>query len=710
MEFFSYLEKEKGYDEDLKKCIFNIVRQLEDIKTSRSNPGVLLGKIQSGKTRGFLGVIARAFDVGYDIALVLTKGTKTLAKQTVSRINHDFNNFIEDDYISIYDIMELPEKLHKPELRRKIIIVAKKESNNLDRVIDFFNNPEYPDLKNKKILLIDDEADLASIRFVKSKKNDNANQTVQGKIAEKMDSLRDLVDKMRFLQVTATPYSLYLQPENYSNPFKFLPKKPAFTELLPIHSRYVGGDDYFGDFENNDPRKGLYVEVPAEEIEYLRHKEEINFLDQNVLEATGLESLKKAVSSFLIAVSIRRWQQKKSGDKQKKYAMIIHNDTQRKSHNKQWELVDLIRQSLENMVNNQDLSIRFLFDQYFPSIQKTVIDNSDECPSQDEVFILFSQLINNGEINVQKVNSDVELASILDPTTAELKLRTEANIFIGGSLLDRGITIPNLLAFYYGRNPKNMQADTVLQHSRMYGARDRSDLAVTRFYTSLAVFNRLKHIHQFDSALRKAFLNKDSESGVIFIQSDTSKGVVPCSPTKVSVSRVMTLNPGGYYLPSGFDLSGVANLKTTMGKISELLMPFHKENPSLNIMVDKIKAIEIIKLIKKTLQLSQDEDFYWDAMIGLIDYYCTSQEDSSVHVIVEVNRKITKDKSGDKSGKSIVGGRTIRSLLAEQRNLPAIVFLKQEGTKTNGWSEDTYFWWPILIAPTNSDPCVYSLP
>ena len=42
------------------------------------------------------------------------------------------------------------------------------------------------------------------------------------------------------------------------------------------------------------------------------------------------------------------------------------------------------------------------------------------------------------------------------------------NLFIGGQILDRGITINNLIGFYYGRNPKKFQQDTVLQHSRMY--------------------------------------------------------------------------------------------------------------------------------------------------------------------------------------------------------------------------------------------------
>jgi len=41
-------------------------------------------------------------------------------------------------------------------------------------------------------------------------------------------------------------------------------------------------------------------------------------------------------------------------------------------------------------------------------------------------------------------------------------------MFIGGQILDRGITIGNLIGFYYGRNPNRFQQDTVLQHSRMY--------------------------------------------------------------------------------------------------------------------------------------------------------------------------------------------------------------------------------------------------
>ena len=86
-------------------------------------------------------------------------------------------------------------------------------------------------------------------------------------------------------------------------------------------------------------------------------------------------------------------------------------------------------------------------------------------------------------------------------------------MFIGGQILDRGITINNLIAFYYGRNPNRFQQDTVLQHSRMYGARSTADLAVTRFYAPLHVHQLMRRIHEFDGALREAFRSGAHDRG-----------------------------------------------------------------------------------------------------------------------------------------------------------------------------------------------------
>lgn len=57
----------------------------------------------------------------------------------------------------------------------------------------------------------------------------------------------------------------------------------------------------------------------------------------------------------------------------------------------------------------------------------------------DEIRNIFNPKKNN--YHVQIVNSDEQVESLLDEETGELQLDTAANIFIGGNILDRGITI-----------------------------------------------------------------------------------------------------------------------------------------------------------------------------------------------------------------------------------------------------------------------------
>ena len=58
-----------------------------------------------------LGIIALALDKGYDISIILTKGTKVLTKQTYQRLDKVFEKFIENDHVGLYDIMNTPEEL-----------------------------------------------------------------------------------------------------------------------------------------------------------------------------------------------------------------------------------------------------------------------------------------------------------------------------------------------------------------------------------------------------------------------------------------------------------------------------------------------------------------------------------------------------------------------------------------------------------------------
>lgn len=705
MGFYSRLRERRGDDEALQTCIEQVVDQLEQADDPRK-PGMLLGKIQSGKTRAFLGIIARAFDRDFDIAIVLTKGTKTLAGQTVKRIGRDFKEFIDNDEVVLFDIMAAPDPLTKAELRRKIVIVAKKQVHNLTRIQALFDE-KYPVLKGRRILLVDDEADMASVRFAKKKGQDAVDQ---GAIANQMDALRKSLQKISFLQVTATPYALYLQPEDYeraSNATEiFYPKRPAFTELLPIHDAYVGGEAYFGGHGPDDPRHYLYVEVDDREHDALRSNDGRAIRKDRLWISDNVKILRRSLLTFLLAVATRRWQQQYQEQPQQKYAMIIHNDTQRAAHTWQWETVQKLVEVFEEAAQTNDQRFYDLFKEAYDDLARSVAADRGHFMPEEDAYTAVRNLVIDGELNVQRVNSDVQLEPLLDAETAELKLRTKANLFIGGSILDRGITVPNLISFYYGRNPARMQADTVLQHSRMYGARPQADLAVTRFYTSNDVFKRLVQIHSLETALREAFENGVHDGGVVFIQNDSKGGVIPCAPNKISVSDVVAVRPSEILLPTRFDTVSSSKLRPAIRAVDSRIPPACLDTKEFA-PVALQHAVELLMEIEPTLVPETGAGFDWEAMIGLLKYYA-SRVEGRVLLLAETGRRLSRRASGDRSGISILGTPELRSLVKNPtRTEPAVILLKQEGGADLEWKAGP-FWWPMLVSPPQANSCVFA--
>lgn len=707
--FYPRLRDEREDGDDLQHCIEKTTVQLETLPSSVDGPGMLLGKIQSGKTRGFLGIIARAFDKGYDVAVVLTKGTVTLSTQTVKRIGRDYKTFVNGDEVIVFDIMEMPERLTRSELRRKIVIVAKKQVKNLERVLKLFGE-RYPELRDRKVLLVDDEADMASVRFVKKKGSDDIEQ---GKIAQQMDDLRGMVKQISFLQVTATPYSLYLQPENYdghdSGNFIFRPKRPAFTELLPIHDHYVGGDDYFGEFGDDDPRSYLYVEVPLEEQDALRSNDGRAVRDDRLYTSENIKVLRRALATFVLAVAVRRRTQRLAEEPLRKYAMVIHNDTQKKAHEWQWDIVTRLIDAFHRSADDHDVRLRALYDDAYVDLHRSVLADGEEMPDADAGYELFREILRDEEVHPERVNSDVDLKPLLDPETAELKLRAACNVFIGGSILDRGITIPNLIAFYYGRNPKRMQADTVLQHSRMYGARDRRDLAVTRFYTSQAVYDRLKRIHEFEVALREAFEKGAHDRGVAFIRLDERRTVVPCGPSKVLLSNVVTVRPGGRLLPVGFQSRPKTTIERTIAGLDAMIKPEWRDR-DVPAKVSTSELHAIITEIEKTLDVD-GTDWDWKAFSATLDFFARMTppkvERDHAFVLALTDRDISRVRESGRfqNAPDTKQQRDIGEVYA--RKLPFLLLFRVNGEREKDWGGYP-FWWPVLIAPHEAAPVVYA--
>ena len=161
----SYQKANPSFSTDTFHSAEETVEELLKKATTSEHPGMLLGKVQSGKTRTFISILALAFDNGFDIAIVLSKNSRALIEQTAKRLNTEFAMFVDDGELEIYDIMHAPDSFGAFELDSKLIFVAKKQSDNLRRLTDLFKNSA--EMARKRALIIDDEADNASVGYTK---------------------------------------------------------------------------------------------------------------------------------------------------------------------------------------------------------------------------------------------------------------------------------------------------------------------------------------------------------------------------------------------------------------------------------------------------------------------------------------------------------------------------------------------------------------
>jgi hypothetical protein len=421
-------------------CVRETITALMSQPTDARRPGMLLGKIQSGKTRAFLGIIAAAFDSGFDVAFVLTKGTRTLAKQTVNRISKEFSVFRDAEQLAVYDIMTVPDLTDWEIEEQKLVFVAKKEANNMRRLVKLFSETHQA-LAGKRVLIIDDEADFASIRFTRRKDTD---EIEQGRIADRIDELRRELTNPAVLQVTATPYSLYLQPDEYEERaganFTFEPKRPAFTKLVPIHSGYVGGDHYFGDHKESEPEFYLWHKVDPDELSALRKEDRRRIKKEQILTAEKVQALRHALVTFVTAASVRRLQQRTVRDTPKRYAMIVHVETSRSAHSWQHTVGEII-EAMGAAAKAGAAIFGKLIDDALKDLRPSIEAEGLSIPDRSQIVAAVKEAFQKGAVVTEKVNSDNDVEALLDEN-AELRLRTPYNVFIGGQILDRGITVP----------------------------------------------------------------------------------------------------------------------------------------------------------------------------------------------------------------------------------------------------------------------------
>ncbi|MEI5876209.1 Z1 domain-containing protein [Bacillus paranthracis] len=709
--FYSRLTEKNNYSIETQQCIENTVNKLIENDTSVNRPGMLLGKIQSGKTRAFIGITALAFDNSYDVAIVLTKGTRALAQQTFERLKKEFEDFKDDDVLQIYDSMSIPDNLIAYELEQKLIFVVKKEANNLRRLHTAFFET-YPSLIGKRVLILDDEADFASIGFSKTKQEIYEINVIAGLI----DDLRKKLKCSDFLQVTATPYSLYLQPEDLKiedSIRTFKPIKPAFTELVPVPDAYIGGDYYFEESEDkNSVASHIYEQISTDELLVLKKQDRRRLKIEEVLTSKRVETLRHAIINFIVGGAIRRKQDMKKEVRQKKYSFIVHTEQAKAAHEWQEMLVVEIKNELKRIADEDPILLHDLIEESYKNLTKSITILECDTPDLEEVKYEVLVALKKDHLMITKVNSEKDVSQLLDDT-GQLKLRAPLNIFIGGQILDRGITIGNLIGFYYGRNPKTFQQDTVLQHSRMFGYRPLEDLAVTRFYTTSIIYDVMKKIHEFDSALRQAFENGGHDKGVVFIQKDPKNKIIPCSPNKILLSRTTALKPLKRLLPVGFQTGYKTYITKTVQEIDDTLERVDAFNGQPFLM-DLDVAVKLIDNIYNTFDENEGKQWDVESFISSMEYLAndtTSKHRGKVWCIVRTDRNISrvrKDGRFEDAPDTPTGAKSeLRIAKQVATDIPALILLRQEGKEENGW-RGCQFWWPVLVTPENTKTVIFT--
>lgn len=704
--FYDQLASKRGDPQELRDKVEEVLEKLGTEATSLKKPGILLGHVQSGKTRAYLGVMARAFDRGYDIAIILTKGTKSLAEQTMSRVKEDFGEFIAADQVEVFDILAVPE-LTPYELGHKLIFVVKKEDDNMRRLLEIFRT-RYPELRNRNVLIIDDEADLAS---VSGRRVNGIN--IAGTISRQIDDLRAIVANSAFLQVTATPYSLYLQPDEevaVNGTSLFKPKRPAFTVLLPTHGKYVGGEAYFE--KSSDPESPayyLFTEVPLPERDALKKEDRRRLQIDKILSERNVAVLRDAIVKFLVGGTVRRLQQRAAGQRPQKYSFLFHTEQQRASHEWQERVASAIRDALVDQARVDSPLFNELLRGAMDDLRRSIELEGLAVPSNEDVKKAVVEVLTTGQLMITKVNSDNDVKKLLDDG-GQLKLRTPFNMFIGGQILDRGITINNLIGFYYGRNPNRFQQDTVLQHSRMYGARPSADLTVTRFYAPLHVYQLMHRIHEFDGALREAFESGAHDRGVYFIRKDAAR-LVPCSPNKLLFSDVVSIRPGRRLVLSGFQTvgktAGKANLAALDAKVAGLTGG--SEEPKLISIEDATKLLELAYSNIEFPDEGAEDDR--QAHIVALEHLSRTASDpklrNKVWLLAATDRDVARYREEGRFSNAPDTKQQKDMAREKAGDIPVLMLLRQNGEESRGW-RGLPFWWPVILTSRTAPTVIFA--
>ena len=477
--------------------------------------GLVVGHVQAGKTENYIGVMCKAADAGYKIIIVLGGLLNSLRNQTQKRIDSDFLGFCtqkkRDIGVSTIDNLRRPislttavEDFRKTTadrvqmdlnaLSEPVVLILKKNVTTLRNLRDWLAASNKRGLSNYPMLLIDDEADHASINTNKADRDPT-------RINQGIRELLKMFPRNAYLGYTATPFAnIFIDPENEDEMrdgemYRDLFPRDFILSLDPP-SNYIGPSAVFDD----EPTVDILHEVDDnEDLLPIVH-------DKNFVPTELPPSLKKAIQCFMLIKTIREL----DGQKKKHHSMMINVS----------RFTD-VQEQLKIIVSHYLRDYQYAIKNFAglpvdDALRESTLLRELKQVWEDE-FADFNQgwskrrfLWSEVQHQLNASVSSIAVLSINNKSTDRLDYDDYPDgrsiIAVGGLGLSRGLTLEGLSVSYFLRN--SIMYDTLLQMGRWFGYRDGYKELCRVFMTAEAV-SWYSHISSAVEELREEFKEMD---------------------------------------------------------------------------------------------------------------------------------------------------------------------------------------------------------
>lgn len=485
------------------------------------------------------------------------------------------------------------------------IIVLKKNVRILRLWANVFASTGF--MKGNPLFIVDDEADAASL-------NTLINRGRQSSINKYLDSIKNGSSSSIYLQVTGTPQAILLQTMTSG-------WHPYFTYYFAPGNGYLGGDFFFP--KNKTAECISYIETIAKpERKVVLH----HLVVSGQVFVTG-----GSTCNCLIHPSVRQ---------------AVHSRYER-----------AFKAELAWCVQHIDGDFKSELEKEYQGLHP----QKSEKAAFDYIYDCVRDLLLNGKVKVLVMNGKNDVASE--------EYSAGSNIVIGGNTLGRGVTFPSLQTIYYTRTSKKPQADTMWQHSRMFGY-DR-DAGMMRVYIDEPLYKLFSDINATNNCII-AQVEKGTEHIRIFYP----QGLNPTRANVLDKKRVFTLSGGTNYYPFNPENDSIEELDS-------LLSPFDEEEPFYQVNLRLMREI--------FTHVTSDEDFDIKSFVSVIDTILAEKPAAQGILIVRRGRDVAQ-------GTGALLSPNDWNLGAPFTDKVVLTMYKVTGRK--GWNERE-LWVPNIKLPSN---------